>query len=191
MLAQREAALQSEKAQLKGAVGTALQQQEALQQQLADLVAQAEGLEAQVGSLTSETQRLQDANQALEGALSAARGEAVGAREAHARLQDEATATAAKLAHLEGELGALQDVIGAGDQRNVVQALVSKVATLEHALAEAELARRKLHNQLVELRGNVGGARFFWCSCVLVGCVQMLVQQLSSMPDTHVHHTQA
>ncbi len=155
MLTEREEALQSEKAQLKGAVGTALQQQEALQQQLGDLVAQAEGLEAQVGSLTSETERLQGVNRDLENSLSTARQDAQGVREAHARLQDEATATAAKLAHLEGELGALQDVIGAGDQRNVVQALVSKVATLEHALAEAELARRKLHNQLVELRGNV------------------------------------
>lgn len=50
---------------------------------------------------------------------------------------------------------ALQDVIGTGDQRSMVNALVGKVASLEHALAEAEVRRRKLHNQLVELQGNI------------------------------------
>lgn len=154
-LADREAALQAEKTQLKGAVGTALQQQEALQAELASLVQQAEGLEGQVGALTAQVDGLRSENAGLASSLAAAREDAQGAREAHAQLQAEASTTAAKLAHLEGEMVALQDVIGTGDQRNMVQALVSRVATLEHALAEAELARRKLHNQLVELRGNI------------------------------------
>ena len=33
--------------------------------------------------------------------------------------------------------------------------LVSRVASLDKALAECEMRRRALHNQLVELRGNV------------------------------------
>ena len=54
-----------------------------------------------------------------------------------------------------GELEAFQDVIGSGDQSQMLSRLVSRVASLDKALAEAEMRRRALHNQLVELRGNV------------------------------------
>ena len=55
-----------------------------------------------------------------------------------------------------GELEAFQEVIGSGgDQSQMLSRLVSRVATLDTALAEAEMRRRGLHNQLVELRGNV------------------------------------
>jgi hypothetical protein len=37
----------------------------------------------------------------------------------------------------------------------MVGQLVTKVAGLEGSLADAERARRKLHNELVELRGNI------------------------------------
>ena len=56
---------------------------------------------------------------------------------------------------LTGELEAFQDVIGEGDQSQMLSRLVSRVATLETAVAEAEARRRDLHNQLVRLRGNV------------------------------------
>lgn len=45
--------------------------------------------------------------------------------------------------------------MGTGDQTEVLGRLVSRVATLEAAAGEAEALRRALHNQLVELRGNV------------------------------------
>ena len=45
--------------------------------------------------------------------------------------------------------------MGTGDQSEVLGRLVSRVATLEAAAGEAEAQRRSLHNQLVELRGNV------------------------------------
>ena len=54
-----------------------------------------------------------------------------------------------------GELEALQGAMGTGDQTEVLGRLVSRVATLEAAAGEAEAQRRALHNQLVELRGNV------------------------------------
>ena len=54
-----------------------------------------------------------------------------------------------------GELEALQGVMGSGEEGQVVSRLVSKVATLEAAAGQAEAQRRALHNQLVELRGNV------------------------------------
>ncbi len=56
---------------------------------------------------------------------------------------------------LAGQLEALQDVMGGGDQSDALSRLGSRVATLEAAAAESEATRRKLHNQLVELRGNV------------------------------------
>ena len=54
-----------------------------------------------------------------------------------------------------GELEAFQDVIGEGDQSQMLSRLVSRVAALEMAVAEAESRRRELHNQLIRLRGNV------------------------------------
>ena len=53
------------------------------------------------------------------------------------------------------ELGAFQDVIGDGDQGEMLSRLVSRVAALELAVTEAEARRRDAHNQLIRLRGNV------------------------------------
>jgi hypothetical protein len=55
------------------------------------------------------------------------------------------------------ELGAFQDVIGDGDQGEMLSRLVSRVAALELAITEAEARRRDAHNQLIRLRGNVRG----------------------------------
>ncbi|KXZ43987.1 hypothetical protein GPECTOR_76g809 [Gonium pectorale] len=69
----------------------------------------------------------------------------------------------ARLAHLEGEFGALKEVLGetaaaaggAGGSKDIVTTLLSKIATLQNAAAAAEAVRRKLHNELVDLRGNI------------------------------------
>jgi hypothetical protein len=52
---------------------------------------------------------------------------------------------------------ALQEAIGTGslDQAEMLGRLISRVAGLEAAAAEGAAQRRALHNQLVELRGNV------------------------------------
>jgi hypothetical protein len=44
-----------------------------------------------------------------------------------------------------------------GDQRDAASCLLERVSTLQIAAAEAEATRRRLHNELVELRGNVRG----------------------------------
>lgn len=49
----------------------------------------------------------------------------------------------------------LQDCVGAGDQKEMVGQLVHRVGHLEAALWEAEKARRRLNNELVEIRGNI------------------------------------
>jgi len=56
-------------------------------------------------------------------------------------------------------------VMGTGDQTEVLGRLVSRVATLEAAAGEAEAQRRTLHNQLVELRGNVSLVPLQNCTC--------------------------
>ena len=56
------------------------------------------------------------------------------------------------------ELEALQECtigLGAGDQKEMLTRMLSKIAALEAAVAAAEARRRQLHNQLVELKGNV------------------------------------
>ncbi len=55
-----------------------------------------------------------------------------------------------------GEFAALKEVLGeAGGQRDVVVGLLGRISTLQAAAASAEATRRKLHNELVSLRGNV------------------------------------
>ena len=56
-----------------------------------------------------------------------------------------------------GEMEALQDAIGTGsvDQAEMLGRLIRRVADLEAAVAASARERRELHNQLVELRGNV------------------------------------
>lgn len=56
-----------------------------------------------------------------------------------------------------GEFAALKEVLGDAGQRDVVNNLLSKISTLQAAVAAAEATRRKLHNELVEIRGNVRG----------------------------------
>ena len=56
-----------------------------------------------------------------------------------------------------GEMEALQDAIGTGsvDQAEMLGRLIRRVADLEASVALSARQRRDLHNQLVELRGNV------------------------------------
>ena len=51
----------------------------------------------------------------------------------------------------------MQEAIGTGsvDQAEMLGRLISRVAALEAAVAESQAVRRELHNQLVNLRGNV------------------------------------
>lgn len=53
-----------------------------------------------------------------------------------------------------------QECIGeTGGNRDVVARLLSKISTLNEAAAKAEATRRDLHNQLMEVRGNVSAWR--------------------------------
>lgn len=65
-----------------------------------------------------------------------------------------------------GEREALQELIGEADQRDVVTRLLGKIAGLQAAAAAAEATRRRLHNELVEVKGNVSGG-CPWNFCVI------------------------
>lgn len=67
----------------------------------------------------------------------------------------------------------MQDAIGTGslDQAEMLGRLISRVANLEAAVAEAQGVKRDLHNQLVNLRGNVCG--FLTCPIRLHACQLM------------------
>ena len=45
--------------------------------------------------------------------------------------------------------------MGEGEQRDIVGRLLSRISNLQAAAVTAEATRRQLHNQMVELRGNV------------------------------------
>lgn len=68
-----------------------------------------------------------------------------------------------------------------GEQRDVVGRLLSRISTLQCAAAASEAIRRKLHNQMVELRGNVrfliggsvGGAEVRTGACGHAGAVRI------------------
>jgi len=96
----------------------------------------------------------------VEGARAETRA-AITARDAAVATSTDATQ---KLARVEGELAALQDAIGGAlgaeedagiDQAGMVRRLVERVGGLEAALGEAATERRRLHNALVELKGNI------------------------------------
>lgn len=71
-----------------------------------------------------------------------------------------------------GEFEAMQEAIGTGsvDQAEMLGRLISRVASLEAAVAESHRGRRELHNQLVNLRGNVNPFAFFIIS---IACLHL------------------
>ncbi|DBA96427.1 TPA: Nucleolar protein 58, variant 2 [Trebouxia sp. C0004] len=151
----REAVLLEGKCQLKAALSSALESKAEVESALQTALQDKQRLrqEAEAGSSALATKEEEAAQ--LQQQLQQAESQEVTLQEAQAAMAADAAAKAGKLAHLEGELEALQGVMGTGDQTEVLGRLVSRVATLEGAAGEAEAQRRALHNQLVELRGNI------------------------------------
>jgi hypothetical protein len=58
----------------------------------------------------------------------------------------------------------LRHALSQGEQRDMVSRLLSRISTLQCAAAAAEATRRQLHNQMVELRGNVSARAPFLAS---------------------------
>ncbi|PRW56860.1 P-loop containing nucleoside triphosphate hydrolase [Chlorella sorokiniana] len=156
--AQREEALLAEKAQLKAAVAAVTAERDELQSMVQQAAAEMQAVQQRVeegssqqAAMKAEVERLgaqvADLNAALEAEQTA---RAAAAREAKEKAE--------KLERLEGELEALQECtigLGAGDQKEMLTRMLSKIGALEAAVASAEAKRREIHNQLVELKGNI------------------------------------
>ncbi|KAK9803631.1 hypothetical protein WJX72_007017 [[Myrmecia] bisecta] len=155
LLAEREAGLQEEKAQLKAALGNALEQKAEVEEALHRALHEQHHLQHEMDVLKGTEARLISEAERLTSSLEASQRSLAAEQESKAAICQEAAIKAARLAHLEGEMEALQGVMGVGDQSEMVSQLVTRVAKLETAVAEAELTRRQLHNQLVEIRGNI------------------------------------
>ncbi|KAK9792707.1 hypothetical protein WJX73_008450 [Symbiochloris irregularis] len=160
----REAALGQEKGQLKGALAGALEQQAGLEASLSAKQEECRRLQSQLQESQHHCQRLEtDGQEAAERlhqaqqALQDVSGQLQQAVQARSELEIQSQDKAARLARMEGELGAIQDAIGTGstDQAEMLGRLISRVAHLDASLAQSRAAQRAMHNQLVELRGNI------------------------------------
>eukprot|EP00878_Enallax_costatus_P034691 GHUV01038488.1.p1 GENE.GHUV01038488.1~~GHUV01038488.1.p1 ORF type:complete len:540 (+),score=212.10 GHUV01038488.1:727-2346(+) len=98
-------------------------------------------LEANLAAATAKTAELSEALEAANADLADARAKSA--------------QQASRLAHLESEFEALQEVMGEGEQRDIVGRLLGRISNLQAAAVAAERTRRELHNQMVELRGNI------------------------------------
>ncbi|KAK9909075.1 hypothetical protein WJX75_006832 [Coccomyxa subellipsoidea] len=154
---EREAHLAAEKAQLKSGLGTALEQKALVESQLAATLSEQHTLRSQVEAAEAQGKQGQEQAQQAMAELAEVRVQAQAEAAAHEALMHDASQKAARLARLEGEMEALQDAIGTGsvDQAEMLGRLIRRVANLEAAIAESSSQRRELHNQLVELRGNI------------------------------------
>ncbi|KAG2494752.1 hypothetical protein HYH03_006997 [Edaphochlamys debaryana] len=124
---------------------------------------------AERASLMREQTNLQHQLEFSEGAQAAAEAAAAQAKAKVAEVEAELSAAKqavedkeGRLAHMEGEFEALKEVLGettttagGAGSKDVVATLLSKIATLQNAAAAAEAVRRKLHNELVDLKGNI------------------------------------
>ena len=68
---------------------------------------------------------------------------------------EELTVKGSRLFDLESEFEALKEVLGESGQRDVVNNLLKKISMLQNAVAASDAVRRKIHNELVEVKGNV------------------------------------
>lgn len=155
---EREHTLTEEKSQLQSALETALQQRSDLEAVAAAATDKQVATEAELVTVASERDQLAADAERLQAEASAMAARAEASDAEAARVSREAAERASRLAQLEGELEALQECtmgLEGGDQRELLSRMVSKIASLEAAVAAAEARRREAHNQLVELKGNI------------------------------------
>jgi predicted nucleic acid-binding Zn-ribbon protein len=156
--AAREQALTADREELKAALDAAIAQRSEAELAAAGAAEKLQNIESEAASLADERASLSEETAKLREESAAARRQAETAEETLARVSRDAEETAAKLEHLEGQLEALQECtmgLQVGDQRELLSRMVSKIATLEAAVVNAEARRREAHNQLVELKGNI------------------------------------
>ena len=122
---------------------------------LAALQQQHDALAAEAAAAKQQLRALEESAEATRAEAAAAVNRASEAEAALAAAKADAGEQSTRLAHLEGEFATLQELIGEGEQRDIVSRLLERISALQCAAAAAEATRRQLHNQMVELRGNI------------------------------------
>lgn len=154
----REEELSKERNELKAALDAATEKRSEADTSAQEAKERVASLQEEIESLTARCDELSTEAVELRRSEAEARERAAGADANIARIAKEAEEKANKLAQLEGELEALQECtvgLQVGDQKELLNRMVTKIATLEAAVASAEARRREAHNQLVELKGNI------------------------------------
>lgn len=153
--AEREVMLLEEKTLLKTAVATALTQKESLEGRVAALSRDHQALAGESANLRNQVEFATGCQQQSEQEASELRGK-LGALEAQmAVARDELEVKGSRLQDLEGEFSALKEVLGESGQVDVVNNLLRKISVLQNAVAASDAVRRKIHNELVEVKGNI------------------------------------
>ncbi|KAK9826929.1 hypothetical protein WJX74_000546 [Apatococcus lobatus] len=146
---EQESTWATEKAQLKAGLGAALDQKGSIESDLS-------AMHSLIGTLQNQVREASETSREQQQEVQQLQEQVTAASKAKLATQEAAQEKLARLGQLEGELEALQDVVGAGgDQADMLKRLVSRVANLELAVGQGNNARRLLHNQLVEMRGNI------------------------------------
>ena len=150
--------LEKEASELKETVERVNKEHEEAQEEIGRLMGELEAATAELIEVKESLVALQnEASSALE-SIEKANEKALAAEERLAEVEREAEDKASKLAQLEGELEALQECtygMEGADQKELINRMVTKIASLEAACVAADTKRREAHNQLVELKGNI------------------------------------
>ena len=150
--------LEAETAELKRTAERVNAEHEEAQDEIARLTGELQAATAELTEVKEALVSLQtEASSALD-SIEKANKKAIAAEERLAEVAREAEDKASKLAQLEGELEALQECtygMEGADQKELINRMVTKIASLEAACVAADTKRREAHNQLVELKGNI------------------------------------
>ncbi|KAG1679126.1 hypothetical protein FOA52_000481 [Chlamydomonas sp. UWO 241] len=151
----REAALHAEKGALKDGLAAALARKDELEAQLLELNKAHASLKFEEKNLRNQVDFVTGNQQAAEERVAELEAQLRGVGAQLEGVNGEMAAKDARLEELESEFGALKEVLGESGQLDVVNNLLRKISTLQAAVASSDAARRKLHNELVETRGNI------------------------------------
>ena len=157
-VSEREAKLIEEKAKLEATASASAQGQKDAEEKARTLEERLSEMEKEAGRLASERNALHEEAEKLRQEATGAEARIAAAKEEASKAVAEAEEKSSRLSQLEGELEALQECtmgLEGGDQKELLQRMVSKIASLENSVAAAEARRREAHNQLVELKGNI------------------------------------
>lgn len=157
-IAARESELAEEKISIEMALQEAVDKKVQLETLVQEINEDAEAVRENQACAQAELVALREQVGILHAKAAAATAAMEEEQDKRVAVMREAEDKSARLEKLEAELEALQEAtvgLGVGDEKEMMTRMLSRIGSLEAALAAAEARRREIHNQLVELKGNV------------------------------------